>query len=70
MMNGWSNGSNLVLNIIGSLVVLFSDVEKLFTEKKGFITFVDDYTWKVWAYSFRSKDEARKVFTQWIVEGE
>ena len=35
MMNGWSNGSNLVLNIIGSLVVLFSDVEKLFTEKKG-----------------------------------
>ena len=35
MVNGWSNGPNLVLNIIGSLVVPFFDVEKLFIEKKG-----------------------------------
>ena len=35
-----------------------------------FITFVDDCTRKVWAYSIKSKDEALEVFTRWISEVE
>ena len=35
-----------------------------------FITFVDDCTRKVWAYSLRSKDEALTVFCWWLVEVE
>mgnify|MGYP000232211528 CR=1 FL=1 len=35
-----------------------------------FITFVDDCTRKVWAYSIKSKDEALEVFTRWIAEVE
>ena len=34
------------------------------------ITFVDDCTRKVWAYSIKSKDEALEVFTRWIAEVE
>ena len=30
-----------------------------------FITFVDDCTRKVWAYSLRSKDEALTIFSRW-----
>ena len=35
-----------------------------------FITFVDDCTRKVWAYSLRSKDEALAVFSRWFAEME
>ena len=35
-----------------------------------FITFVDNCTQKVWAYSIKSKDEALEAFTQWISEVE
>ena len=32
--------------------------------------FVDDCTWKVWAYSLRSKDEVLMVFSCWLAEEE
>ena len=35
-----------------------------------FITFVDDCTHKVWAYSIRSKDEALEVITWWLAKVE
>ena len=35
-----------------------------------FITFVDDCTRKVWAYSLRSKDKALTVFSQWLAKVE
>ena len=35
-----------------------------------FITFVDDCTWKVWAYSLRSKDEALEVLSRWSADVE
>ena len=35
-----------------------------------FITFVDDCTRKVWAYSIKNKDEAFEVFSRWLTEGE
>ena len=35
-----------------------------------FITIVDDCTWKVWAYSRRSKDETLTVFSRWLAEVE
>ena len=34
------------------------------------ITFLDDCTRKVWAYSLRSKDEALTVFSRWLAEME
>ena len=33
-----------------------------------FITFVDESTLKVWAYSLRSKAKALTVFSQWLAE--
>ena len=33
-----------------------------------FITFVDDCTRKVWAYSIKSKDEMLEVFAWWLTE--
>ena len=35
-----------------------------------FITFIDDCTRKVWAYSIRSKEETLEVFSQWLAEVE
>ena len=35
-----------------------------------FITFIDDCTWKVWAYSLRSKDEVLTVFSRWLAKVE
>ena len=33
-----------------------------------FITFVDDCTTKVWAYSIKSKDEALEIFSRWLAK--
>ena len=49
---------------------MWADARKVTRRPWYFITFVDDFTWKVWAYSLRSKDEALTVFSQWLAEVE
>ena len=55
--------------------MIHSDICGLMPERslggsRYFITFVDDCTRKVWAYSLRSKDEALTVFSRWLAEVE
>jgi hypothetical protein len=35
-----------------------------------FVTFVDDHSRKLWAYSLKSKDQVIDVFKKWVVEVE
>ena len=44
--------------------------EKSLGGSRYFITFVDDCTRKVWAYSLRSKDEVLAVLSRWLAEVE
>ena len=57
------------------LELIHSDIcgpmpERSLGGSRYFITFVDDCTRKVWAYSLRSKDEALTVFSRWLAEVE
>src|SRR5690606_22346411 len=38
--------------------------------KQYFITFIDDYSWKVWIYFLKTKDEAFERFKEWKAEVE
>ena len=57
------------------LELVYTDICGLMPERslggsRYFITFVDDSTQKVWAYSLRLKDEALTVFSWWLAEVE
>ena len=42
--------------------------ERSLGRARYFITFVDDYTHKVWPYSLKSKDKALETFAWWITD--
>lgn len=55
------------------LDLVHSDVCKMTTKSIGgaeyFITFIDDFSIKVWAYILKSKDQVLAVFKQFLVSG-
>ena len=57
------------------LELIHSDICRMMPERslggsRYFITFADDCTRKVWAYSVRSKDKVLTIFSQWLAEVE
>ena len=58
-----------------SLELIHSDMcgpmpERSLGGTRYFITFINDYTHKVWAYSIKSKDKVLETFARWTTEGE
>ena len=68
----YTYGIRTVTNVPNNLDsdICSSMPERSLGGSRYFITFVDDCTWNVWAYSLRSKDEALTVFSRWLAEVE